>query len=109
METNPSFTNRLIGMGTKKRTREKEKKKEKKNETISRFPRFIGFFFFFYLCKYACIYLLSSLSGCISFSLFLCSLAHALVLEVCLLYVRSNLKKKHLFFVILFCMINKGC
>ena len=55
------------------------------------------FLFFFYLCKYACIYLLSSLSGCISFSLFLCSLAHALVLEVCLLYVRSNLKKKHLF------------
>ena len=98
-------------MGTKKENKGKGKKKEKKNETISRFPRFIGvffFFFFFYLCKYACIYLLSSLSGCISFSLFLCSLAHALVLEVCLLYVRSNLKKTPVF-VILFCMINKGC
>ena len=83
-------------MGTKKENKGKKKKKRKEKRdhfSVSAFYRF----FFFYLCKYACIYLLSSLSGCISFSLFLCSLAHALVLEVCLLYVRSNLKKNTCF------------
>ena len=100
METNPSLTNRLIGMGTKKENKGKGKKKKRKEKrdhfSVSAFYRWF-FFSFFHLCKYACIYLLSSLSGCISFSLFLCSLAHALVLEVCLLYVRSNLKKNTCF------------
>ena len=92
-------------MGIKKENKGKGRRKKKGRKKKRKTRPFLGFrvlsgfffFFFFYLCKYACIYLLSSLSGCISFSLFLCSLAHALVLEVCLLYVRSNLKKNTCF------------